>query len=153
VSHRSGERFALTARPPVRALAIAAVTTLLGAVLMVLAQARDLGLVLLILGSALNVFGLSLGLVAVLLVARLRSTVVLDSDGVTVLKGGRNQRLPWSAIDHVDLDGPRLSMISKSDDQPGLVVINPRTPTDRTFLALVAAVQKRLDADRGYRTR
>jgi hypothetical protein len=45
-----------------------------------------------------------------------------------------------------------LSMISKNDDGPDLVVINPRTSTDRTFLALVAAVQKQLDADRGYRT-
>ena len=142
----------MTARPPVRALAIAAVSTVLGAVLMVLAQARDLGLVLMIIGSALLVFGVTLGLIAILLVARLRSTVVLDRDGVTVLRGGRHQRLAWSAIDHVDLDGPRLSMISKCDDQPDVIVINPRTSTDPTFLALVAALQKRLDADRGYRT-
>ena len=85
MSQSTGERFALTARPPVRALAIAAVTTLLGAVLMVLAQARDLGIVLLIIGSALLVFGLTLGLLAIMLVARLRSTVVLDGDGA-----------PWS---------------------------------------------------------
>jgi hypothetical protein len=152
VAQSSAERFTLTARPPVRALGIAAVTTLLGAVLMVLAQARHLGLVLLIIGSALLVFGLSLGLVAILLMSRLRSTVVLDSDEVTVVRGGRRQSLAWSAIEQVDLSGPRLSMISKSNDQPGLIVINPRTPTDPTFLAVVAAVQKRLDADRGYRT-
>jgi hypothetical protein len=52
VSQSSGERFALTARPPVRALAIASMTTLLGAVLLVLGQARGLGLVLVILGVA-----------------------------------------------------------------------------------------------------
>jgi hypothetical protein len=69
-----------------------------------------------------------------------------------VTRGGRDQRLAWSAIDHVDLDGPRLSMISKGDDHPDLIVINPRTPADPTFLALVAALQKRLDADRGYQT-
>ena len=74
MSQSSGERFALSARPPVRALAIASVTTLLGAVLLVLAQARGLGLVLLIIGSALLVFGLTLGLIAILLVFRLRST-------------------------------------------------------------------------------
>ena len=126
----------LTAPPPVRALAIAAATTVLGAVLMVLAQARGLGLVLLIIGSALLVFGLTLGLIAVLLLVRLRSTVVLDREGVTVLRGGRRQRRGWSAVDHVDLDGPRLSMISKSDGQPDVIVINPRTPADPTFLAL-----------------
>ena len=152
MSQSTRERFALTARPPVRALAIAAVTTLLGAVLMVLAQARDLSMVLLIIGSALLVFGLTLGLLAIMLVARLRSTVVLDGDGATVVRGSRRQSLTWSAIDHVDLDGPRLSMISKGEDGPDLVVINPRTPADQTFLALVAAVQKRLDADRGYQT-
>ena len=152
MSQADGERFALTARPPVRALAIAAVTTLLGAVLMVLAQARGLGLVLMIIGSALLVFGLTLGLIAILLIRRLRSMVVLDADKITVIRGGRSQSLAWSAIDHVDLNGPRLGMISKGDDQPDLVVINPRTPDDRTFLALVASLQKRLDADRGYRT-
>ena len=120
---------------------------------MVLAQARDLSTVLLIIGSALLVFGLTLGLLAIMLVARLRSTVVLDGDGATVVRGSRRQSLTWSAIDHVDLDGPRLSMISKGEeDGPDLVVINPRTPADQTFLALVAAVQKRLDADRGYQT-
>jgi Bacterial PH domain len=152
VSRSSGEQFALTARPPVRALAIASVTTLLGAVLLVLAQARGLGLVLLIIGSALLVFGLTLGLIAILLVFRLRSRVVLDGAGVTLYRGGRSQSLAWSAIDRVDLEGPRLSMISNDADRPDLVLINPRTPTDQTFLALVAAVQKRLDADRGYRT-
>ena len=33
-----------------------------------------------------------------------------------------------------------------------VVVINPRTPTDPTFIALLAAISRRLDADRGYRT-
>ena len=78
--------------------------------------------------------------------------MVLDGAGVTVHRGGRSHSLAWSAIDQVDLEGPRLSMISNDADRPDLVLINPRTPTDQTFLALVAAVQKRLDADRGYRT-
>jgi hypothetical protein len=152
VSDDPGERFVLALRPPVRALAITAVTALLGALLVVLAQMLELGPVLVIIGAALLFFAVSLGVISALLVARLRSTVVLDSDAINVIRGRRTSRLAWSAVDHVMLKGPRLTLVTKPDQGESVTVVNPRTPSDRTFMSLVAAVQGRLNADRGYRT-
>ena len=152
MSDDPGERFVLALRPPVRALAITAVTALLGALLVVLAQVLELGLVLIIIGVALLCFACSLGVISALLMARLRSTVVLDADAIRVIRGRRTSRVPWSAVDHVMLKGPRLTLVTKPDQGEAVTVVNPRTPTDPTFLSLVAAVQGRLNADRGYRT-
>ena len=144
------ERFTLTAPPPVRALAIAAVTALVGAALMVASRVLDLGSVVLVVG----VVGLGLAVVlagaAVVLGARARADLVLGPDAVTVRRAGQAQRVPWADIDNVTLTGPRLTMVRKAGAD--LVVVNPRTPTDPTFAALLAALSRRLDANRGYRT-
>jgi len=152
VVDRSGERFVLSVRPPIRALAIAAIGALVGAGLMVLARLLDLGLVLLIIGGAVLILAVALALLAALMVARLRSTVVLDADAITMTRGRRTERVAWSGVDNVKLKGPRLTLITKPDQGDNLTVINPRTPTDPTFMSLVAAVQGRLNADRGYGT-
>ena len=58
--------------------------------------------------------------------------------------------MPWSTIDIVRLQGPRLLLITKPDGGADATVVNPRTETDATFDALIAEIQQRLDADRGY---
>jgi len=145
------EHFTLAARPPVRALAIAAVTALMGAGLMVASRVFDLGSVVLVIG--LVGLGLAVGLaVAVLiLVARARVDLVLDPDSITVRQAGKERRVPWAEIDTVTLTGSRLTLVRKTG--AGVVVVNPRTPADPTFTALLSTIQHRLDADRGYRTR
>ena len=129
-----------------------AVMALLGALLLVLARVLELGLVLVIIGGVLLLCAVSLGVISAFLVARLRSTVVLDADAIRVVRGRRTSQVPWSAVDHVMLKGPRLTLVTKPDQGEAVTVVNPRTPTDPTFLSLVAAVQGRLNADRGYRT-
>ena len=57
---RSGERFVLSVRPPIRALAIAAIGAVVGAGLMVLARLLDLGLVLLIIGGGVLILAIAL---------------------------------------------------------------------------------------------
>ncbi len=152
MSDGAGERFVLALRPPVRALAITAVMALLGALLVVSARVFELGLALVIIGGALLFLAVSLGAISALLVARFRSTVVLAADAITVIRGRRTSRVAWSAVDHVMLKGPRLTLVTKPDRGEAVTVVNPRTPTDPTFVSLVAAVRSRLNADRGYRT-
>ena len=77
---------------------------------------------------------------------------MLDPEAIRVIRGRRTRRVPWSAVDHVMLKGPRLTLVTKPDQGEDVTVVNPRTPTDPTFMSLVAAVQGRLNADRGYRT-
>jgi hypothetical protein len=153
VSDLGGERFALTATPPVRALAIASVVAVVGAALTVGSRALGLGPVVLVMGVAGLVLGVALALVTAILVVRLRSTFLLDTDGITVIRGRRTERLPWSDINSVNLAGPRLTLVTEPASGAGVSVINPRSRTDPTFLALIAAIRGRLDADRGYRTR
>ena len=62
MSDDPADRFVLALRPPVRALAITAVAALLGALLVVLSQVLELGLVPVIIGGALLFFAVSLGL-------------------------------------------------------------------------------------------
>ena len=144
------QRFILTAPPPVRALAIAAVTALVGAGLMVASRMLDLGTVVLVVGLVGLGLAVALALTALVLVARSRAELVMEPEAITVRRTGQVQRLPWAEIDTVTLTGPRLALVRKAGTD--VVVINPRTPTDPTFVALLAAISRRLDADRGYRT-
>jgi hypothetical protein len=153
VSELGRERFALSAAPPVRTFAIAALVAIVGAGLMVGSRALDLGSVVLVLGLAGVAFALALALTAVILVRSLRSTLVLDTDGITLIRGRRTDRLPWSDIDRVSLVGQRLTFLTKQSRGTDVSVISPRSNTDPTFLSLVAAIRGRLDADRGYLTR
>jgi hypothetical protein len=143
-------RFDLTGVPPVRAFAISAGAALVAIVLFVVWGQTDL-VVALVLGIAVLLFAVSLTTVALLLTRRLRTTVVLAPDAVTVVRGRDTREQRWAEIDHVDLKGPRLTFTVKGDAQD-LVVVNPRTPTDTTFMTMLAEIQQRLDADRGYQT-
>ena len=145
------ERFTLTALPPVRALAIAAVTALVGAGLVVASRVLDLGLAVLVVGLVGLGLAVALAVAALVLGARARADLVMDPDAITVRRNGQERRVPWADIDSVTLTGPRLTLVRKTESS--VVVVNPRTPTDPTFVALLSAIQNRLDAERGYPTR
>jgi hypothetical protein len=153
VSDLGGERFALTATPPVRALALASVVAVVGAALTVGSRALGLGPVVLVMGVAGLLLAAAVTLAVIILVTRVRSTLLLDPHGITVIRGRRTDHLPWSDINRVHLAGPRLTFVTEPAGDAGVSVINPRGRTDPTFVALVAAIRGRLDADRGYRTR
>ena len=153
MSDPGGERFALTAPPPVRALAIAAVVAMVGAALIVGSRALGLGPVVLAVGVAGLGLAVALSVAALILVARLRCTLVLDTDGIAVIRARRTNRLAWSDIDKVSLTGPRLTLVTKASDGADVSVVNLRGQRDPTFISLARAIRGRLDADRGYRTR
>jgi hypothetical protein len=152
VSELERERFALTAPPPVRTLAIAALLAIIGVALMVGSRALGLGPVVLVLGIACLALAVALALAGVILVSRLRSTLVLDADGISLIRGRRTERLTWSDIDSVNLTGHRLTFHTKLASRTRVSVINPKSATDPTFTSLLRAIRGRLDANRGYRT-
>ena len=147
----SDERFELKPAPPVRAMAISAGAAVVGAGLIVLAAANDWSVAVVIVGIALLIFGVSLAVTALLLVMRMRTVVTVGSDELAAIRGRESRSVPWPMIDKVSLRGPRLSVITKPGAGANLVVVNPRTPADPTFAALIAAVRRRLDIDRGFR--
>jgi hypothetical protein len=144
-------QFTLTAPPPVRSLAISAGAALIAAAMIVLGSALDLPQVVFIAGLALMIFAVALAVAAVALTARLRTTLILDPESITIMNGRRRRAVGWSSIDIVRRQGPRLSLITKPGSGANLTVVNPRAGNDVVFSALIAEIQKRLDADRGYR--
>ena len=152
MSELGTERYTLTAPPPVRSLGIAALVSIIGAALTVSSRALGLGRVVLVLGIVALGLAAALVLSAVILVRRLQSTLILDADGITVVRGRRSQRLPWSNIDSVSLAGRRLTLQAKPASGSHVSVPTPMSPTDPTFTSLVAAIRGRLNSNRGYRT-
>ena len=144
------QRFVLVARPPVRALAIAAGTEVLGALLLVGWQALDLPLVVAVLGALLLAFGTVLLAAAVVLGGRLRTLVELTPETLRVTRAGRSRSVPWAAVQEVTLNHPQLQVVTE-DPAEGVVITNPRGPADPRFASLLDALRQRLDTDRGYR--
>jgi hypothetical protein len=135
----------------VRPFAIASLLAIIGAALAVSSRALGLGSVALVLGIVGLALAAALVLSAVIVLGRLRATLVLDADGITMSRGRRTRRLLWSDIDSVGLAGQRLTFRTKPAGED-VSVINPRSGTDPTFTSLVAAIRDRLNANRGYRT-
>jgi hypothetical protein len=144
-------RFALAAPPPVRSLAISAGTALLAAAMIVLGSALDLPRAITVAGIGLLIFAVALAVVALVLTARLRTALILDSKSITIIKGRRRRVVPWSMIDVVRRQGPRLLLITRPEAGADATVLNPGTASEATFDALIAEIQRRLNADRGYR--
>lgn len=145
----ASQRFALNAPPPVRPLAIAAGSVVVGAALLVLWQSRDLALAVAGLAGLLVLLGVALALAALVLTARLRTVVRLDAEAITVVRRGEERSLAWREVKEVSLAHPRLSLRT-GERGGGLVLVNPRRPDDQVFAALVDQVRQRLDGDRGY---
>jgi hypothetical protein len=144
-------RFALAAPPPVRSLAISAGAAVMAAAIIVLGSALDMPQVVTVAGVGLLIFAVVLAVVALVLTARLRTTLLLDPESITIIKGRRRRIVPWSMIDIVRRQGPRLLLITKPEAGTDATVHNPGPGTEATFDALIAEIQRRLDADRGYR--
>ena len=142
-------RFVLAPPPPVRALAISAALVVVGVVLLVLTSAYGWPSGVLVLAVVLGVLGVLLGLAALVLTHRIRSVVLSTPEGITVEHGSERHSVAWSEIVAVRVVGHRL-VLSRREGEGSVSVLNPRMRANPTFLALMAEVQQRLDADRGY---
>ena len=142
-------RFVLSAPPPVRALAISAALVVVGVLLLVLTSANAWPVGVLVVSVVLAVLGVGLGLVALVLTRRTRSTVLTTADAITVEHAGKRRTVRWAEVEGVRVVGHRLLLTGK-DGGEGTSVLNPRARAHPTFLALMTEVQQRLDADRGY---
>jgi hypothetical protein len=119
--------------------------------MIVLGSALDLPRAITVAGIGLLIFAVALAVVALVLTARLRTALILDSKSITIIKGRRRRVVPWSMIDVVRRQGPRLLLITRPEAGADATVLNPGTASEATFDALIAEIQRRLNADRGYR--
>lgn len=129
-----------------RALAIAAVSALLGAVAVVLALSLDADWWA-VPGGVLLVLGVALALIALLMPGRNRSRVELDERGWLVSNRTGSHRGDWQQVERVlrSTDGDRLTMLVGGGSPVHLVA--PEASLD----ALAADIAQHLNRDRGYR--
>ncbi len=143
------ERFDLSGGSPVRSLAIASGATTVGALLVVGSVALDLPVALLVIGAVLMVAGVLLGIAGVVVIGRLATTVTTDDSGLTVRRARGQRTIAWASITDVRAAGPRLTLDLRDGDPVTLTSL--RGPNDPTYRRLLVTLQRRLDADRGYR--
>ena len=144
-------RFTFAPPPPVRSLAISSVAAVTAAAMIVARGAFDLPAAVMVAGIVVMILAVMLAVVALALTVRLRTTLILDAESITVVKGRHRRAVAWSMIDSVTMQRARLLLITKPEGGPNIAVVNPRATTDATFSALISQIQQRLDADRGYR--
>lgn len=142
----------LRADAPNRALVIASVSAVVGAILMVLWGANGWSAAVLVLGALLLVFGVALVVSAILAARRLRQTLEVTETGLTLNDSHGARTVRWSEVRQVTLSGPRLALLTGDGLDVAAQVLNPGGRSQTTFLALAQAIQTALDADRGYTT-
>lgn len=138
----------LSPRPPIRAYAIAAGAAVVGAGLIVVGTVSALQVVFVI-GVIVLVLGVALALVALIMVLRLTTTVIMDDEALEVRRIGHRQRIPWTEVTAVKATRHHFIVVANSG---GTEFVNPRDGEDRTVIALMTAIRDRLDANRGYGT-
>jgi hypothetical protein len=148
----AGSSYELRPRPAVPTLAASAVGTMAGCVALIIWGRGGSSAAFLVLGIGLLLFGVSLAASVLLFAARLRVRVDLDPEKITIRRGSHTRTLRWTEIERMSLDGARLTLRAKKPQQDA-VMVNPRSPADPGFMALIAAISQRLDTSRGYTSR
>jgi hypothetical protein len=144
------QRFVLRASPPIRAYLLAAVGSVVGAVLIVGWQsgwALGLGVV----GIVLLALAVLLGVVASVLTWRFQTTVLVQRDTLTVTTGRRRTVFSWRDIKSIEVSGARLVISPIDDGKPTVAYVDPRRVGQPSFQAMGTVLAERLDASRGYR--
>jgi hypothetical protein len=137
-------------------VAIGAIGDLVGAVLFVIGIDQTVGW-LIVLGIVLFVLASALLIAALLVRLRLRTSVLLDADTITIRSGGRSAQARWSQVSQVRSDG-RTIYLSLDPDAAGqadaetLKIDSPRGGLDPQFRSLADDLGQHLDRGRGYQS-
>ena len=144
------QRFTLRATPPIRAYLIAAVGSIIGAVLIVGWQS-GWHLALGVIGIIVLVLALLLAVAATVLTWMFQTTLLVQRDTLTVTSGRRRTVFSWHDIAEIDVKGARLVINPVDGSKPTVAYVNPRQIGQPAFQTLGSLLAARLDASRGYR--
>ncbi len=146
-------RHVLKPRPPSRGYAIAAVLSLAGAVLIVIAAAQGWANGWIALFAVILAFGIALALTATWSMIRMRLYVDLDAEGYHIHGAGQDRRGSWAKVTKAALTETR-SRLTLYHGQVGRThIVRPGVGDPQEMDDLAADVARRLDADRGYSQR
>lgn len=144
------QRFVLRASPPLRAYLIAAVGSIIGAVLIVGWQS-GWPLALGVVGLVVAALAVGLAVTATVLTWRFQTTLFVARDTLTLTAGGRRTVFSWRDIAEINVKGARLVVTPVGGGRPTVAYVNPRQVAQPSFQALGSLLAERLDASRGYR--
>lgn len=143
------QRFALRTTPPIRAYLIAALGSVVGAVLIV-GWRSGWPVAVGVVGLVLLVLALALAVVGTVLTQRFRTTLVVERDTLTVVAGRRRTVFGWRDVASIDVKGARLVVTPRGGGRPTVAYVDPRQVDQPSFRALATLLAARLDASRGY---
>lgn len=144
------QRFVLRATPPLRAYLLAAIGSIVGAVLIVGWQS-GWPVAFGVIGIVLAALAVLLALTATVLTQRFQTTLLVARDTLTVVSGRRRTTFSWRDIAEINVDGARLVVSPIDKSRPTVAYVNPRQVDQPSFRTLGTVLAERLDASRGYR--
>lgn len=144
------QRFVLRATPPIRAYVLAAIGSLVGAVLIV-GWRSGWPVALGVVGIVLLVLALLLAAAATVLTWRFQTTVTVQRDTVTLTSGRRRTVFHWRDIKAIEVKGAKLVITPIDGSRPTVAYVNPQQVGQQSFQRLGTLLAERLDASRGYR--
>ncbi len=118
------QRFVLRATPPLRAYLLAAIGSVVGAVLIVGWQS-GWPLALGVIGIVLAALAVLLALAATVLTQRFQTTLLVARDTLTLVSGRRRTTFSWRDIAEINVVGARLVVTPIDQSKPTVAYVNP----------------------------
>lgn len=143
-------RHVLTPRPPFVGFAIAAVLSIAGAILIVVAASRGWSNGWIALFAVVLAFGIALALTATWSMFRMRLFVDLDAEGYHIHGAGQDRRGRWADVTKAALTETRSRLTLYHGQVKRTHIVRPGVGDPKEMDDLAADVARRLDADRGY---
>lgn len=140
----------LRPRPPVRAFALAAVLSVVGAFLTILLVAKGVPMGWVVVGIVILAFGVALLVAAVISMVRLRTYVDLSDEGWTVRGPSGRRSGSWDDVTKVTIsyNGAHLTLCHGQVARTHIIA--PGNIASEEMKALAEDVATYLDASRGY---
>ena len=144
---RRVKTYTINPRPPLRAFVLAAVLSVIGALVIVVGGSTVWN----ILGGLVLVAGLGLLVMALISMRTMRVFVDLDDEGFHVHGPGIDKKKAWKDVTRVSLSQDETHLVFAHGEVERTHLFCPGGPGDEEFTALLEDITKRLDKDRGYR--
>lgn len=144
---RRVKTYTIKPRPPLRAFVLAAVLSVIGAVMVVAGS----GALWDWLGGLVLLVGVGLLLMALYSLWSMRVHVDLDDEGFHVRGPGINKKKPWSSVTKVALSQDETHLVFSHGEVERTHLFCPGGPGDEEFESMLKDITRRLDENRGYR--
>lgn len=143
--------YTLRPQPPIRAFAVAAALSVLGAVLVIVCAAKHAAAIWMWLSVLIVVIGVALVIAGLLSMVRLRTYVDLTDDGYTVRAPNGIRSGKWDDVTKVTITHTGAHLTLYHGQVQRTHILAPGNIANDEMKALADDIAKRMDVNRGYR--